>query len=150
MIKALVVTVFAFLLLQGCSNIPVSTMMKMSGFDEEDFIKLNPEDIRVKVRSNTQVNVLAANQLSYSYKGFEAFIDDCLSLELLKKKLELLSTGSGTTVLNILAGISWMLKVSISLEPCNSTRYYRTRIARELLNSLYELSTLIILRPNLN
>lgn len=87
MIKALVVTVFAFLLLQGCSNIPVSTMMKMSGFDEENFIKLNPEDIRVKVRSNTKVNVLAANQLNYSYKGSEAYIDDCLSLVLIKEDI---------------------------------------------------------------
>ena len=87
MIKAIGTILIAIFLLQACSNIPVSTMMKMSGFDEEDFIKLKPEDIRVKVTSNTQVNVLAANQLSYSYKGSEAYIDDCLSLELFKEEV---------------------------------------------------------------
>lgn len=87
MIKAIGTILIAIFLLQACSNIPLSTMMKMSGFDEEDFIKLKPEDIRVKVRSNTKVNVLAANQLSYSYKGSEAYIDDCLSLELFKEEV---------------------------------------------------------------
>ena len=85
---ALLLSILIFnFLLQACSNIPVSTMMKMSGFDEDDFIKLNPEVIRVKVRSNTKVNVLAANQLSYSYKGSEAYIDDCLSLILIKEDI---------------------------------------------------------------
>lgn len=86
-ITSLISVLLFLLFLPACSNIPLSTVMKMSGFDEEDFIKLNPEDIRVKVRSNTKVNVLAANQLSYSYKGSEAYIDDCLSLELFKEEV---------------------------------------------------------------
>lgn len=84
---SILIIILLTLLIQGCSNVPLSTMMKMSGFDEGDFIELNPEDIRVRVRSNTKTNVLAANQLSYSYKGSEAYIDDCLSLVLIKEDI---------------------------------------------------------------
>lgn len=82
---SILIAILLALLIQACSNVPLSTVMKMSGFDEDDFIKLTPEDIRVRVRSNTKTNVLAANQLSYSYKGSEAFIDDCLSLTLINE-----------------------------------------------------------------
>lgn len=74
------------LLLQGCSNVPLSTMIKMSSFDEEDFIQLNPEELRVRVRSNTKTNVIAANQLTYSYKDTEVYIDRYLSLEKLEEE----------------------------------------------------------------
>lgn len=74
------------LLIQGCSNVPLSTIIKMSSFDEEDFIQLNPEELRVRVRSNTKTNVIAANQLTYSYKDTETYIDRYLSLEKLEEE----------------------------------------------------------------
>jgi hypothetical protein len=47
------------LLLTGCTTVPVSTMMKFSTFDDEDFAKLNAEDIRalITVSNNAPVNV---------------------------------------------------------------------------------------------
>lgn len=85
-VASFLITLFIIFCVQACSNVPLSTMMKMSGFDEDDFIKLTPEDIRVRVRSNTKVNVLAANQLSYSYKGSEAYIEECLTLVKLEEE----------------------------------------------------------------
>ena len=86
MIKAIGTILVAFFLLQACSNIPISTMIKMSSFDEDDFIQLNPEELRVRVRSNTETNVIASNQLTYSYKDTETYIDRYLSLEKLEEE----------------------------------------------------------------
>lgn len=38
------------LVLLGCSAIPLSTMLKMSSFDEQNFAELNGKDVRVRVR----------------------------------------------------------------------------------------------------
>lgn len=67
---------------------PLSTMLKMSSFDETDFVKLKPEDIRVKVRNNTQENVLRKNVLRYQYKGPEGAIDQSFSMELIDEDVE--------------------------------------------------------------
>ncbi|WP_417446839.1 hypothetical protein [Kangiella sp.] len=81
-------TLVLILILQGCSSMPLSTMLKMSSFDETDFVKLNPEDIRVKVRNNTQKNVLKSNVLRYRYKGPEGLIDQSFSMELIEEDIE--------------------------------------------------------------
>lgn len=81
-------TLVLILLLQGCSSIPLSTMLKMSNFDETDFVKLNPEDIRVKVRNNTPKNILRNNVLRYQYKGPEGAIGESFSMELIKEDVE--------------------------------------------------------------
>ncbi|HEY9031429.1 MAG TPA: hypothetical protein VIM93_08710 [Kangiella sp.] len=81
-------TLVLILILQGCSSMPLSTMLKMSGFDETDFMKLNPEDIRVKVRNNTQENVLSNNILKYQYRGPEGVIDESFSLEMINEDVE--------------------------------------------------------------
>lgn len=60
----------------------------MSSFDETDFVKLNPEDIRVKVRNNTQENILKKNVLRYQYKGPEGVIDESFSMELFDEDVE--------------------------------------------------------------
>lgn len=85
-VTSFLLTSFIIFCVQACSNVPLSTVMKMSGFDEDDFINLKPEDIRVRVRSNTRSNVLAANQLSYNYKGSEAYIEECLTLVKLEEE----------------------------------------------------------------
>lgn len=87
-VTTIIQTLFLILLLQGCSSMPLSTMLKMSSFDETDFVKLNPEDIRVKVRNNTQENVLKSNVLRYQYKGPEGVIDESFSMELFDEDIE--------------------------------------------------------------
>ena len=37
------------LCLAGCNHVPISTMLKMAAFDGQDFVALNPQDIRIKV-----------------------------------------------------------------------------------------------------
>lgn len=67
---------------------PLTTMLKMSSFDETDFVNLKPEDIRVKVRNSTQENVLTNNVLRYQYRGPEGAIDQSFSMELIKENVE--------------------------------------------------------------
>lgn len=81
-------TLTLLILLQGCSSVPLSTMLKMSSFDETDFVKLNPDDIRVKVRNNTRENVLKENVLRYQYRGPEGVIDQSFSMELIDEDVE--------------------------------------------------------------
>lgn len=90
--KKLVTTIFKTLvlifLLQGCSSIPLSTMLKMSSFDEQSFAELAAEEIRVRVRSNTQHNAITKNALRYQYQGPEGVIDESFSLQLVEENVE--------------------------------------------------------------
>ena len=45
------------LLLSGCASIPLSTMMKFSGFGQEDFVALNPNEIKAKLIVDEPVHV---------------------------------------------------------------------------------------------
>ncbi|ACV26201.1 hypothetical protein [Kangiella koreensis] len=78
------------LVLQGCSSIPLSTMMKMSGFDENSFTEVTAEEVRVKVRSNTQHNVLKENVLRYQYQGSDGVLDESFSLELIEEDVRMI------------------------------------------------------------
>ncbi|MBY6018605.1 hypothetical protein [Ferrimonas balearica] len=52
------------LLLTGCMSVPVATMVKMAGFDREDFLALEPEALRLKLTLDQNVPVqLAATRL---------------------------------------------------------------------------------------
>lgn len=48
-LQSIVVILFASLILAGCSSIPISTMLKMSSFDEQDFASLDPAQIRLRM-----------------------------------------------------------------------------------------------------
>ncbi|MBD3653550.1 hypothetical protein [Kangiella sp.] len=85
---SIIQTLVLLILLQGCSSMPLSTMLKMSSFDETDFVNLKAEDIRVKVRNNTQENVLRNNVLRYQYRGPEGAIDESFSMELINENVE--------------------------------------------------------------
>lgn len=45
------------LCLAGCNHVPISTMLKMAAFDGQDFVALNPKDIRIKVLTVGPVEV---------------------------------------------------------------------------------------------
>jgi len=47
--RGLVLTGLIGLLLLGCGSIPLSTMLRMSGFDEQDFAAIDPEQLRVRI-----------------------------------------------------------------------------------------------------
>ncbi len=42
-------------LITACSSIPLSTMIKMSSFDEDDFIRLQADEIRLKITINDTI-----------------------------------------------------------------------------------------------
>ncbi|GAA4357119.1 hypothetical protein [Kangiella marina] len=49
--KVLMIAALAFLV-SACSHIPLSTMLSMSSFDEEDFAQITPETIRAKITTD--------------------------------------------------------------------------------------------------
>lgn len=90
--KRIVTTILQTLVLifclQGCSSIPLSTMMKMSGFNEHSFAELAAEEVRVRVRSNTQHNAITKNVLRYQYQGPEGVLDESFSLQLIEENVD--------------------------------------------------------------
>ena len=50
MLKVVLPAVFLCLLLWGCVSVPLSTLVRMSAFDERDFSKLEAEELRVKIK----------------------------------------------------------------------------------------------------
>ena len=44
-----IVLLFLFLTLNSCASMPLSTIVRMSTFDGQDFVKLKAEELRVKV-----------------------------------------------------------------------------------------------------
>ena len=53
--------------LGGCVSIPLSTIVRMSTFDEQDFVALNPDVVRVRI-TLPQVFKLDAGQSSLGVK----------------------------------------------------------------------------------
>lgn len=43
--------------LSGCMSIPISTMAKMASFDDADFLAIKPEEFRVKVQFDQDLDV---------------------------------------------------------------------------------------------
>lgn len=56
-ISALILTILLTGVLSGCSSIPLSTMLKMRGFDKSDFIQISAEEIRIRVTLDKQVEL---------------------------------------------------------------------------------------------
>ncbi len=44
-----ILLLFLLLTLHSCASVPLSTMVQMSSFDTQDFIKLNEDELRVKI-----------------------------------------------------------------------------------------------------
>lgn len=87
LVTTILKTLVLIFLLQGCSSIPLSTMLKMSSFDEHSFTELAAEEVRVKVRSNTQHNAITKNLLRYQYQGPEGVVDESFSLKLIEENV---------------------------------------------------------------
>ncbi|MBY6187737.1 hypothetical protein KUV89_14035 [Marinobacter hydrocarbonoclasticus] len=52
------------LVLTGCMSVPISTMVRMAGFDRDDFLALEPQALRLKLTLDQDVPVqLAATRL---------------------------------------------------------------------------------------
>ncbi len=51
------VVLFVALLLNGCANIPLATMLEMRSFDQNSFVQLNPEVIRTKIQLDEPVKI---------------------------------------------------------------------------------------------
>lgn len=70
-------------LLAGCSYIPLTTMVKMSGFDEEDFRQIEPADIRAKITTNTTASFVEEKmQLNFKFITRETKVDKTLPLKI--------------------------------------------------------------------
>ncbi len=46
-----------FLLLFGCSHVPLGSMLKLSAFDENSFLSLNPHELRSRIQIDKPVEI---------------------------------------------------------------------------------------------
>lgn len=93
------------LLIQGCSNIPLSTMWKMKGFDQNDFNRIKPQQIRVKFRSDKFVDV--------TKKSLKLSIQSTKNKKTSKKSFALEQINSGENLVNKLFGSDFIEYYSI-------------------------------------
>lgn len=58
------IVVGLLLVLMGCMSVPITTMVRMAGFDRDDFLALEPEALRLRLTLDQNVPVnLAATRL---------------------------------------------------------------------------------------
>lgn len=85
LILILAVTAASFLL-QACSSVPVSSMIKMASFDEQDFNEIDPHYIRVKLRTDKPVDVDNDSiTLKFAFKSAETNFEEPLTLRVIDK-----------------------------------------------------------------
>lgn len=74
------------LLLTGCSSIPLSTMMKFSGYEKSDFFRINPSELRIKatINSSAGIDLFVATKLSASVTDKKGKVEYHFKLERIK------------------------------------------------------------------
>lgn len=79
-----IIIILAFMILQGCSSIPLSTMWKMKSFDQDDFTQISPQHLRAKLRINKQITINDESlTLFFSFKSDSEELEEELALKLL-------------------------------------------------------------------
>ena len=65
----------------ACSHMPLSTMVSMSSFDEEDFIAINPSEIKVRIRTDKYLDLNDRHiKLQFKLISPSGNLDETLSL----------------------------------------------------------------------
>jgi len=72
--------------LAGCSSIPLSTMIKFSGYDKNDIFRINPSELRVKatINSSADIDLLVATKLSAAITDKKGKVEYHFQLEKIK------------------------------------------------------------------
>lgn len=83
------------LCLAGCSSIPLSTMMKFSGYEKTDFFQINANELRIKatINSSSDIDLVVATKLSASITDEKSKVEFHFQLE--KTKLETIPAVTG-------------------------------------------------------
>ncbi|WP_395343738.1 hypothetical protein PN836_004050 [Ningiella sp. W23] len=78
----------------GCANIPIATMLKFSGFDENDFAQLDASQIRTKLEVSTPYMLnLEDTRLALSTDSIEGLRKYDFPLELLSEEARMSEAG---------------------------------------------------------
>ncbi|MBV34450.1 MAG: hypothetical protein CMP47_03195 [Rickettsiales bacterium] len=93
--KALSILALVFLA-SACSHIPLSTMVSMSSFDEEDFVAITPENIRVKVRTDKPLSLSDEHvKLEFNIEGPSGRLSEAVSLTKLSQSTHIINKWFG-------------------------------------------------------
>lgn len=77
-------------LLVGCSSIPLSTMLRMSSFGQDDIVNIKPDDLRAKISMDKLVTFTDDQiTLQFSYEETERKIEEAMALVLIEQKQEI-------------------------------------------------------------
>lgn len=88
MTRKFFLSLILLLTIVGCSHIPLSTMLSMSSFDAEDFIAINPQELRVRVITNTPAKFIEKRTtLLLTFTSPDAKFDKVLHLEKISDNL---------------------------------------------------------------
>lgn len=72
--------------LAGCSSIPLSTMIKFSGYEKSDFFRINPSELRIKatINSSADIDLFVATKLSAAVTDEKGKVEYHFQLEKIK------------------------------------------------------------------
>lgn len=74
------------LLLSGCASIPLSTMARFSGYDESDFVSIDPSEVRARITVPEEFAIdPAATALSVSFNSAGAENATSIPLQLIRE-----------------------------------------------------------------
>ena len=81
MLKKAILLIALVIFTSACSHMPLSTMVSMSSFDEEDFIAINPSEIKVKIRTDKYLDLSDRHiKLQFKLVSPSGNLDETLSL----------------------------------------------------------------------
>ena len=85
---ALLIALFN-VLLTSCASVPISTMAHFSGFDESNFLQIDPAKLRVKaqINSSAKVDLVKATKLSAGLEDENGRREFVFPLEIISKNV---------------------------------------------------------------
>lgn len=88
MLKKLPLLIVLTVFIASCSHIPLSTMLSMSSFNEEDFLQIKPENIRTKITTNTSAKFIEKETyLTFKLINPQYKIDELLPLKIITENI---------------------------------------------------------------
>lgn len=124
--RNLFITLLA-IFIAGCSHVPLSTMVSMSGFDEEDFIAIKPDEVRVKVRSDKPLDLSDEDiKLQFKLKSPSGNLDENLALNKVSQSSRQIDSWFGEDTTQYSSTFSLSDKSVVSFKKFQDSKLVRT------------------------
>mgnify|MGYP001151444530 CR=1 FL=1 len=90
-----IVVVLLSIILASCSNIPLSTMMKFSNYQQSDFLDIDPRELRIKATINHVIDIDLSKATTLSVAFDSEGTNSSLDFQLEKIKTDLIPAKKG-------------------------------------------------------